>query len=217
MDSVTQERLNAEIEQLQFQLQDLRRQERNIQAREKGFATQPQVANKDIKKHLQSFLPDNLMPRNVGGYNSVAWPFYFQIDFDFGTNPAISSVLRQTQSFQVTQEAALLLLKVSLQSDSYSTAGRLGPWNVEMRDRQSSRQFNDRPIPIQMFGSKGKSTSLPTPMLLMPNAFFDVTMSSWLPAGITQNTTGEGKFQFSFHGLRIRVEDYDKVLSSIFR
>ena len=212
----TIEEAQAQIKSLQNQMKDLRRIERNIRVREQALSSEPMVNNKDLRSSLCEFLPDHLMPRNVGSYNSVSWPFFFQVNFDFGLNPAITSYLSQSHSFQVTQEGALLLLQISRTSDEYTTAGDLGPWTVEFRDRQSSRQFNDRPIPLQMIGTKARPSDLPTPMLLMPNAFFDVKMSSWLPAGLTQNTLGVGRHQISFHGLRVRVEDYDKVLSSIF-
>ncbi len=167
-----------------------------------------------LKSHLQSVIPPYMMPGNVGGYNKVTWPFWFQANFDFGTNPTWSSSSRQTQSFQVTQEAALLLMAISRKGYTYGTSSDLAPVQLEIRDRQSSRQFNDRPIPIQMIGKKSRPTILPTPLLVMPNAFIDLTMSSWVP--VSQATTGSGKFQFSFFGYRVRVEDADKVMSSIF-
>lgn len=169
-----------------------------------------------LKSNLSQVIPPYMMPGNVGGYNKVTWPFWFQVNFDFGTNPTWSSASRQTQSFQVTQEAALLLMAISRKSYGYDTASELSPTQVEIRDRQSSRQFNDRPIPMQMIGKKSRPSVLPTPMLVMPNAFIDVTMSSWLTSGISQATVGKGKFQLSFFGYRVRVEDADKVLSTIF-
>ena len=167
-----------------------------------------------LKSNLAQVIPAYMMPGNVGGYNKVTWPFWSQVNFDFGTNPTYSSSTRQTQSFQVTQEAALLLMSISRKSYGYSTSSELAPLQVEIRDRQSSRQFNDRPIPMQMIGKKSRPTVLPTPLLIMPNAFIDVTVSSWLTG--SQATVGSGKMQFSFYGYRIRVEDADKVMSTIF-
>ena len=105
-------------------------------------------------------------------------------------------------------------MSISRKSYGYSTSSELAPLQVEIRDRQSSRQFNDRPIPMQMIGKKSRPTVLPTPLLIMPNAFIDVTVSSWLTG--SQATVGSGKMQFSFYGYRIRVEDADKVMSTIF-
>lgn len=168
----------------------------------------------DLKQNLMRALPAHLVPGNVGSFNKVTWPFWYQVNFDFGTNPSWSSSTRQTQSFQNTQEAAFLLMSISRKSYSYTTASDLAPLQIEIRDRQSSRQFNDRPIPLQMFGKRSHPTVLPTPMLIMPNAFIDVIASSWVD--VTQATTGNGKFQLSFFGYRIRTEDASKVLSSIF-
>jgi len=167
-----------------------------------------------LKKSLKDYLPPHMVPGNVGGYNKVTWPFWFQMQFDLGTNPTYSSATRSTSSFQVTNEAAFLLMSISRKSYSYSTAGELAPLQIEIRDRQSSRQFNDKPIPMQMIGVKSRPSVLPTPMLIMPNAFIDVTLSSWLTSSMA--TTGSGKFQFSFFGFRVRVEDADKVLGTIF-
>lgn len=167
-----------------------------------------------LKSNLAQVIPPYMMPGNVGGYNKVTWPYWFQVNFDFGANPTWSPSTRQTQSFQVTQEAAFLLMAISRKSYGYSTASELAPLQVEIRDRQSSRQFNDRPIPLQMIGKKSRPSVLPTPLLVMPNAFLDVTASSWITG--SQATVGTGKLQLSFFGYRIRVEDADKVMSTIF-
>ena len=164
---------------------------------------------------LKAFLPSYMMPGNVGQINKVTWPFWEVVTFDFGVNPTWSNATRQTKSFQVTQEAGFLLTGVSRKSYGYNIASDLGPLQVELRDRQSSRQFNDRPIPLQMFGKRSRPSVLPTPMLLLPNAFVDVIATSWLTTS-TMTTVGTGKFDLVFHGYRIRVEDQDKVLSTIF-
>lgn len=169
---------------------------------------------KSLKSHIAKYLPAHLRPGNVGGYNKVTWPFWFQTNFDFGTDPTYSQNTRQTQSFQVDQEAAFLLMAISRKSYAYSTAGELAPLQFELRDRQSTRQFSDKPVSMQTIGDKSRPTILPTPMLIMPNAFIDITMTSWLQA--PQASVGSGKFQYSFFGYRIRIEDADQVLSTIF-
>jgi len=170
----------------------------------------------NLQGELSKAIPAYLMPGNVGAYSKVTWPFWYSMNFDFGTNPTWTTNSRQTQSFQVSQEAAFLVSALSLKTYSYSTASALAPLQIELKDRQSTRQFNDRPIPMQMIGKRSKPTVLPTAMLLMPNAFFDVTISSWVPSGVSQATTGTGKFQVTFYGYRVRVEDADKILSSVF-
>jgi hypothetical protein len=167
-----------------------------------------------LKGHLQKILPAGMMPGNVGHINQVMWPFFHVITIDFGTNPTYGPSTRQAQSFQVTQEACLLLSKITRKSYSYNDAGELAPLQLTMRDRQSSRQLNDRPIPLQMLGKKSFPSILPTPYLIMPNGFFEVEVTSWLTAN--QVTVGNGKHEFIFEGYRIRIEDQDKVLSTIF-
>ena len=167
-----------------------------------------------LRKHLEAFLPPYMIPGNVGDVNQVTWPFWEVIRFNFGTNPTYSNTTRQVQSWQVTQEAGFLLTSITRKSYSYDTASDLAPLQVEIRDRQSSRQFNDRSVPLQMIGKRSRPTILPTPMLIMPNAFIDVTMTSWLSTSMA--TTGDGRIDLTFHGYRIRVEDQQKVLSTIF-
>ena len=167
-----------------------------------------------LEQTLKNILPGYMMPTNVGDVNQVSWPFYHVVDFDFGTDPTYGPNTRQTQSFQVTQEAAFVITKFSVKSFSDSSSGELAPLSVRIIDRQSSRQFNDAAIPIQMLGGKSYPTIFPTPMLIMPNAFMDFTMESWLTAN--QATVGSGKFQLMIEGYRIRLGDMTKVLSTIF-
>jgi hypothetical protein len=219
MDAQTLAQVQAEMDSLMRVRQQLRADERGLRARQNQLATQPQVNRTDLHGALQEYLPPHLMPGNVGGFNCVTWPFWFQVNFDFGTNPTITggNVTNQIQNFQVTQESAILLLAVSRQANTYSTSGHLGPWSITIRDNQSSRQFNDQPIPIQMISTKaGLPTTLPVAMLFMPNAIVSCTLGNWLPAGVVQPTIGSGAQQFSFFGYRIRIEDQEKVLSSVF-
>lgn len=219
MDASNLNELNQEIDSLNRMKNQLLRQGRGLDARREALSTLPQINKTDLRGSLKEFIPEHLMPGNVGAFTSVVWPFWFPVDFDFGTNPTIQGggITQQIQNFQVTQEGAILLIGISRQADSYSTSGHLGPWTVEIRDNQSARQFNDRPIPIQMIADgKGRPTKLPIAMMLMPNALIQVTMSNWLPGGVVQNTTGSGHHQFAFFGYRVRIEDAEKVLSTVF-
>lgn len=174
------------------------------------------MADPKTLKETIACIPKHLRPSNVGDISSVAWPMWYQVDFNLGTNPTFTSNTRQTQSFQNTQEAAFLFLAITRKHYGYDSASALAPLQVEIRDRQSSRQFNDRPIPLQMFGRNSHPTTLPTPMLIQPNAFLDFNLSSFMPEGESMATVGTGKIQLSMFGYRIRVQDADKVLSSIF-
>jgi len=168
---------------------------------------------KGLREQLASKLPSFLMPGNVGGYNKVVWPFWTVVNFDFGTNPTYGPGTRQEQRFRVSQDGAFLLQAITRNSFSYDTAGELAPLQVRFIDRQSTRQLNDLPIPIQGIGHKSRPAILPTPYLLMPSALFEVEMTSWLPAA--QLTTGNGRHQFLFFGYRVRVEDFENVLSTV--
>lgn len=219
MDAQTLQAAQAQIEQLLGVRETIRSQERGLNARSRALASQPQINKKNLRNSLGEFIPPHLMPGNVGPLNTVVWPYWFPVDFDYGTNYTILGGGQdlQTQNFQVDQEAALLLIGITRQADTYGTAGHLGPWNITVRDNQSSRQFNDIPVPIQQisrFG--GQPTQLPTTMLLMPNAIIQVQLNSWVPAGTSQATTGSSHQQFNFFGYRIRIEDTAKVMGSVF-
>lgn len=218
MDQLTLSQLQHQIDTLTRMKQQLRADERGLRERQALLLSQPQVNKTDLRSALGQYLPPHLMPGNVGGFNCVTWPFWFSVNFEFGDDPVIQGgITRQIQTFQVTQEAALLLIGVSRQADSYNTAGHLGPWNITIRDNQSSRQFNDGPIPIQMISAKGGlPTKLPICMLFMPNAIVSCEMGNWLPQGVSMPSTGSGSHQFTFFGYRIRIEDTEKVLSSAF-
>jgi len=221
MDAYSLQAIENQISDLEAQQRDLRRRERNLRTREGALSQQRQPkAGPDLRETLKGVLGarQDLMPGNVGGLNTVVWPFWFELDFDFGVNPTVqagTAASTQRQSFQVTQEAAFLLMAVARNANSDTESGDLGPWQVEFRDRQSSRQFNDSPIPIQMIGTRSLPSVLPTPLLLMPNAFFDSIMTSWQTTA--QPTVGSGKHQFTFFGYRVRIQDAQAVMNSEFR
>ena len=206
------------------QRQDIRRLERHFRRSYKSNEQSNQTlgASEEVAKEsamsleqtLKKILPAYMMPTNVGDINTVSWPFYHVVDFDFGADPTYGPNTRQTQSFQVTQEAAFVMTKLSMKTFDDSDAGELAPLSLRIVDRQSSRQFTDGLLPIQMIGSKSYPTVFPTPMLIMPNAFMDFTLESWLTSN--QATTGVGKFQLMVEGYRIRIGDMNKVLSTVF-
>jgi hypothetical protein len=208
--------IDQHISTLESVRKSLRRREKALRGRQEYLGSQQQYGStnsiKSLKDQLQFTLPPYLMPGNVGGINEVTWPFYFQVDFDLGVNPTINSALVQNKFFQVTQESAFLLMAVEKAMED--TGLNNAPLQVEIIDRQSSRRFNNAPIPMQVFGYKGNPTIFPTPMLIMPNAAMDVTVTAM--SGLNQPCVSSGVFQLSFFGYRIRVEDAGKVLSTIF-
>lgn len=211
-------KLARDIDELKAYMHKLRKDEKTLIMREKALASEFQIPAgnpQKLKNKMVHGLPSHLVPGNVGNLYDVTWPFWYTVNFDFGTDPTISTSLRDTKSFSVSQEAAFILLGISRSSDeATSTAGAYGPWQINFQDRQSSRKLNDLPIPFQMLGSKANITPLPTGYLIMPNAFIDVEMSG--SNTIPFVTSGEAKHQIMFHGVRIRVEAADKILSTIY-
>jgi hypothetical protein len=215
------------LNQIQGQINHVNNLKRQLREREKSIMARNHVLNQprtfpanSVKNLRDSFLgnlPNHMVPGNVGGINEVTWPFYFQANFDLGDDPTINDHTFIRSSFQVDQEAALLLMSID-RSHSTNAAGQsatiLAPLQVDIIDRQSSRRFSNAPIPLQMFGSNSCPSILPTPMYIQPNGFIDFVVNG-IPVS-DQNVTGSGKFQLSCFGYRIRIEDAGKVLSTIF-
>jgi hypothetical protein len=221
--SYQDERLNALYAQAQ-QLTNLKRQlrvrEKDIDARMRTLKSQPTMASNNVKglrNSLLGNLPNYMMPGNIGGITEVTWPFYFSINMTMGDDPTISQNTYARGSFQVDQEACFLIMAVSIAyntNDEDATAIATAPLQVEFIDRQSSRRFNDKPMPIQMIGGDSCPTIFPVPMYMQPNAFLDVQVNGILAQ--EYDFDGSGSFQFTFFGNRIRNENAGKVLSTIF-
>ena len=203
-------------------LNNLKRTINNVRVRRESLSSQPVArGGLGLEQALRKILPSHLMPKNVGHLFHTQWMFEHVVDFDLTTTedwPDISSNTRQTQEFTVSQEAAFIFFALSRHANDNSSAGDLGPLQIDIRDRQSSRFFNNAPIPIQMIGKNGYEYDLPTPFLVMPNAKIEVEMSSWLEPGVLQNSipAPTGIHQFIFKGYRMRIEDAEKILSSVF-
>lgn len=220
-----------EIQNIKNQITQVKNTISQIRTRKSALSSQPVFSQgQGLHQAMSSFLPPQLVPQNVGGLNTVAWQFQYTVDFDLKTtkpwidqvaasgNGAISAFTQQTQSFQVTQEAAFLMMGVMRHANDYTDAGDLGPLTFEFRDAQSSRFFNNEPTPIQMFGQKGYMAYMAVPMILMPNARFEIKLGCSLDEGVTQQVPADsdGIHRCTMFGYRIRVADADKVLSSIF-
>lgn len=213
--------IQQSINQLNNIKKALREREASLDARKRYLdnpGTFPTNNVKNLKNSLFGALPNHMMPGNVGGINEVTWPFLFQVNIDMGTNPSIIDSTFARGFFQVDQEAALLLMAVSRAHETDETgqsATILAPLQVEFIDRQSSRRFNNAPMPLQMIGQNSCPSILPTPMYVQPNAFLDVVVNG-IPT-TAQDFNGSGEFQLSFFGYRIRTDDAGKVLSTIFQ
>jgi len=208
--------------QNQDQIDKILEERRVIRAKERSFRRSRLKKENNVnivntlQEKLKAVLPKHLLPGNVGDLKEVTWPFYHKTTFDFGTNPTWLPTTRATQSFQVTQEAGLLLMAISRKPWDSTGAGDRAPLQISISDRQSSRQFNNSPIPIQSIGKKRWPTILPTSYFFVPNAFVDITMTSFIPTGETMTTVGNGKHEFSFFGYRIRAEDTASIMAAIY-
>jgi hypothetical protein len=212
---MSKESLIKKAYELQEQRRQLRQKERNLSERSKFLRNQPLVADsRDLRANIDKIIPKHLSPKNIGNYHEVMWPFWYNFEFDFGIDPTYTSLTRQVQSIQISQESAFLLTTISRAHEDRSSAGQNAPLQMTLRDNQSSRQFNDKPIPLQMIGTTGDLTHIETPLFIRPNASLSIEMTSWLPGDFA--TTGVGKHEIMIHGFRIRSEDASKVLASIF-
>ena len=167
-----------------------------------------------LEQELVKRLPSSLIPGNVGNLYDVAWPFNYTVPFDFGTDPTYGPNTQQIQTFQNTQEAAFILGGITRKAYAYSEAGELAPLQVLIKDRQSTRQFMDIPIPLQAIAKKTPITTFEVPLVIMPNAFIDVIITSWQTAN--QATVGSGRHDITFVGYRTRTSDIGTVLSTVF-
>jgi|SRR5271155_230332 len=213
------DQIHSEIQHLTNLKRNLRQQAHSLEGREK-FLTQPQQfaygGAKTLKANIMGALAPQFRPGNVGGLNEVAWPFYFQVNIDFGVNPTITSNNTVTNSFQVDQEACFIIQSIGISFNDTGAGSALAtaPIQVEFIDRQSSRRFNTGAVPVQVFGDNSNPSVLPVGMILLPNAFLDTSVSGINLA--PQAKVGDGSMQFTFFGLRTRIENSSKVLSTIF-
>lgn len=212
---MSKDRLIREIRELEQTRKENRQRERNLRSRAQLLNSQPLIKDSGtLRKNLAKIIPKHLTPTNIGKLNEVEWFFWFPLDFDFGTDPTYTQNTRQSQQFQVDQEAGFLLTHVGRSHNSNGPSGAEAPLQLTLRDNQSSRQFNDAPIPMQFIGQRGDYLELDTPLFIAPNSTFSVEMTSWVTEDMA--TTGSGKHQVIVGGYRIRAEDASKVLTSIF-
>jgi hypothetical protein len=204
--------LNA-IQNLDKERSANRVEERRLATRSKYLNSIPVCADgNDLKSNLAKILPKRMLPTNVGSYRNVLLPFHYTVEFKM-TDATYGPNFRMNSRFQVTQEAGFLLTDISRVWNERD-AGFKAPIALTIRDNQSSRQFNNTPIPVQQIGFHGEPTKLRTPFLFMPNASVGIELTSWIPND--WQIIGDGYQQFAFIGYRISVQDAQYVTDSIF-
>jgi len=217
LSDLSQNELIQEIGKMKARKQSLRQRERDLAGKSQYLNMMPVVADDgDLRGNLNRVLPKHLVPSNVGELNQIMFPHWYEVEFDtIGTNPNFDNNTRFSKYFQVSTEFGFLLCSVSRTFKDVGLAGALAPLQITIRDNQSARQFNDRPIPIQHIGYHGKPTMLDTPMLIMPKVSITVELTSWIPSGLMAST-GDGYQHFAFGGYRVAISDFKFLANQIF-
>jgi hypothetical protein len=218
MDAKSQ--LIQDILNIQGNISKTRSRERQVQKSENGnpiMYSQPALRKNALEEHLEGILQPELIPSNVGDINNVQWGFFFEVDFDFGTDPTWDSNVRDSKNFKVSSEAAFLITRIYRNNDDAGVAGFEAPLTLTIRDNQSSRQFMDRGIPLQCIPSKGYFYELPVPFLLYPAASAELELKCWLPVGVSLPSEGSGQQDFTLYGAKVRVQNPEAVFKAMFQ
>lgn len=202
------------IDQIQKEREQNRAREMHLNSRLMTMKGQPVIGKDDLGPNLLKILPPHIAPKNLGQFNNVMWDFFYPVSFDFGTNPTYGTLTRAENNFKVNQDGSFLLFGISRSYQSNTASGKSAPLSLTLRDLQSTRQFNDLAFPIQNIGEKGQPLVFETPLLVFKNSNISCELSSWLPEDMV--TTGSGKHEFLFFGLRVRDEEQVKLLQTIF-
>lgn len=212
--------LANQIQQLMLERSNLRKREQDLKSRARALPNEmraggPQGTVEELAALLRKTLPYYLYPGNVGQLEKVAWPFYYTYNFDFGTDPTYTVESQRQQRIEISQEAAFIAMAVSVDYGDNSPASFRAPVTLRMVDTQSSRQLNDRNVPIQTFGRYSNPTVMNTGFLVMPNSSLTLNLETNVPEGFQVPTVGDGSFQVVVSGVRVRVDAFRNVLSTV--
>jgi hypothetical protein len=147
----------------------------------------------------------------------VIWPFWF-------TSQRV--ILEPNQSananFTVTQEAAFVVLSYTkaifvetedgefscIDSDAQGAAAKAPDLTFVIQDSQSSRTFMNTPVEVNQVGYWKRPTTLPTPVMFLPNSNVEV---------IWQNNSQDLVYQpfLTFFGYRLRIDHAQDILSVV--
>jgi len=209
-------------------LKSVRMEEANIREQEKHIATLPQLSKNDVKGNLEKVLPKHLVPSNIGKYADVAWPYYYELRFDYSARADIGSGEEDVaqfiasdikeDSFKVGQEAAFILKGVYRAYNTNDLSGKGAPLKMTVRNAQSTRQFNDQEIQLQHIGDKGSPLKFDIPLLIEPNSRIQVDLKSILNADVTVDIAEGTKAlqNLVFYGVRVRSNDVDTITQLMF-
>lgn len=158
-------------------------------------------------------------PGNVGDINRVVWPFFFPFSSQQDVNPG-QTVL---ESFSVTQEAGFLwrtttkaaFLKTGADysyldpanyDDSQANANGL---KFVIRDAQSTREYHGRSgQDLDTLGHANFPTINSSTVFLLPNQTMQIQFTNTHPTRVYRPYV-------VFFGYRLRIEDAQKILSTV--
>lgn len=174
----------------------------------------------DLLSILETVLPPNLVPSNMGDFRDVSFPTFYELEFDFTDGADVvfdPSKIAQEDFFQIGNEFGFLLSSISRAYDDTGIAGEGAPLEVTFRNASSSRQFNDAPILIQHIATRGKSMPFTVPMFIHPNSKLLVTMKAWFQDVVTVAGNTNGKQRLIFKGRRVDMNSLKTLSKRVFR
>lgn len=158
-------------------------------------------------------------PGNIGDINQVIWPFFFPFSATQDVNPGQSTF----ESFSVTQEAAFLW-RYTIKAVFEFSGGDytyIDPYNFDesvnnanglkmvIRDAQSTREFHGRTFEdVDNIGTGNFPSLNPSTVLLLPNQTMQIQFTNSDPARVYRPFV-------VFVGYRVRLEDAQKILSTV--
>jgi hypothetical protein len=199
---------------------NLTSRERGLQDRQmlKRQGLKPNVSDNDVLQNLNTFLPPWLSPGNLGDLNRVIWPFWFTF-----TAPQLPPNKNSTGVITVTQEAAFVwmsftkvvfkqdpitLAVTAIDPDVSGAAGKATDLTFSIKDAQSTRLFTQLPVTLDTVGVPRFPTTLPSPLLFLPNSTVEVSYFNADP--VNQYIPF-----ITFFGYRVRIDEAQKILSTI--
>jgi hypothetical protein len=174
----------------------------------------------EMKENLEVALTRDNMPHNVGDINKVLWPFWFT-----ASAPKVAPSETRQSVVSITQEAAFVVMNIvkavfveqtpdendflAVDSQQVGGAKKANGLKFIIRDAQSSRQFNNIPMDMNMIGDAQRPTMLDKPVLFLPNSQIEFTYSNSHPTNVY------APFIILF-GYRVRVENAQMLLGTVF-
>lgn len=151
------------------------------------------------------FLP----PGDITRVNDTVWPFVFgtgRVNVNAGATVPSTISINQDGAFVIVEYVKTVYaittgpLNINyLDPEMPNQAGLADGLTFQFRDAQSQRQFMDKPMSINHVGNPLYPTRFVRPMILNPNAIFEID--------ITNSSTNNYVVMFGFNGYRLRLDN----------